>query len=176
MGPRHSRISPALGLHLAKQAAPPLFVEFGECLQLCNRRRNSGSASQMGRRLRRHRIEAGAAGFCEQPFSGSICPGVFGALDLAVPPLSLLVVLNAVAFLLGIALASAGGLPWPVCVQIAVAFVALIALAWAWRREGRRFASGATLLRLPIYVLWKLPIYLGLVRRGAPKEWLRSGR
>jgi hypothetical protein len=73
-------------------------------------------------------------------------------------------------------LAFIGGLGWPVCVQIVVALVALIALAWAWVREGRRFASGTTLLRLPIYVLWKLPIYLGLVRRGVPKEWLRSGR
>ena len=103
-------------------------------------------------------------------------PGIFGALDLAVPPLSLLVVLNTMAFLLGIALASIGGLQWPVFVQLAVAFVAAVALALAWVREGRRFASGATLLRLPIYVLWKLPIYLGLVRRGAPKDWLRSGR
>ena len=50
------------------------------------------------------------------------------------------------------------------------------AVVLAWFREGRRFASAATLLRLPFYVLWKLPMYLGLARRGAPRDWLRSGR
>jgi len=37
-------------------------------------------------------------------------------------------------------------------------------------------ASGTTLLRLPLYVLWKIPLYFGLARRGAPREWLRTGR
>jgi hypothetical protein len=65
---------------------------------------------------------------------------------------------------------------WPVAVQIGVGAIASAALVLAWVREGRGFASGATLLRLPLYVLWKLPMYAGLVRRGAPKEWLRTGR
>jgi hypothetical protein len=43
-------------------------------------------------------------------------------------------------------------------------------------REGRRFASAGTLLRLPFYMLWKLPMYVGLARKGAPKDWLRTGR
>jgi len=166
----------ALGLYLARQAAPPLFVESANVW--------SPSAPAGGTLVQRRRWEGGyvATALKDAPpaFLSSFfrfdLPGVFGALDLAVPPLSLLVVLNTLAFLLGIALAFIGGLRWPVCVQIAVALVALVALAWAWIREGRRFASGMTLLRLPIYVLWKLPIYLGLVRRGVPKEWLRSGR
>jgi hypothetical protein len=31
-----------------------------------------------------------------------------------------------------------------------------------------------TLARIPLYLIWKLPLYLGLARRGAPKEWLRT--
>jgi hypothetical protein len=52
----------------------------------------------------------------------------------------------------------------------------LLALVLAWVREGRRFASVSSLLRLPLYLLWKLPVYVGFARRGAPREWLRSGR
>ena len=55
------------------------------------------------------------------------------------------------------------------------AFAAL-AVTLAWVKEGRPFASSATLLRLPFYVLWKVPMYVGLARRGAPKDWLRTGR
>jgi hypothetical protein len=25
-------------------------------------------------------------------------------------------------------------------------------------------------------LLWKLPMYVGLARKGAPKDWLRTGR
>jgi hypothetical protein len=46
----------------------------------------------------------------------------------------------------------------------------------AWAREGRRFVSLPVLARVPLYVLWKVPLYLGLARRGTPKEWLRTGR
>jgi hypothetical protein len=97
-------------------------------------------------------------------------------LDLSVPPLALLFVLNAVSILVGVIIAVIGNSLWPVVVQSTVLLAAAVALTLAWTRDGRKFASGATLLRLPIYVLWKLPIYLGFVRAGAPKEWLRSGR
>lgn len=166
----------ALGLDLAKQAAPPLFIESANVW--------SPPATADGTLIQRRRWEGGyvATALKQAPpaFLRSLVRfdprGVFGALDLAVPPLSLLVVLNALAFILGIAVAVLGGWRWPLVLQAALAAVAFVALVLAWTCEGRRFASGATLLRLPLYVLWKLPIYLGLVRRGAPKEWLRSGR
>ena len=80
----------ALGLHLARQAAPPLFVESANVWSppataggtLVQRRRWEGG-------YRRHRIEAGAAGICEQPFqvrsAGRVrrsrfgCPASFAA-------------------------------------------------------------------------------------------------
>ena len=83
-----------------------------------------------------------------------------------------------VAFLLGTrAGASRWRLVWPSDrSDWPPAFVAFVALALRLGARGEALRSGATLLRLPIYVLWKLPIYLGLARRGAPKEWLRTGR
>jgi len=65
---------------------------------------------------------------------------------------------------------------WPLIIQLIIGLVAALSIAAAWWFEGRKFASGRTLLGLPFYVLWKLPMYAVLVRRGAPKEWLRTGR
>jgi len=54
--------------------------------------------------------------------------------------------------------------------------LAMFAVLVAWAREAREFISLGVLARLPLYVIWKLPMYLGLARRGTPKEWLRTGR
>lgn len=166
----------ALGLDLARRAEPPLFVETANVW--------SPPASASGTLVQRRRWEGGyvATAIKQVPsaFVNSLFEfdsrGAVAALDLSVPPLSLLVVLNGFAFLLGVAVVTLGGPIWPVILQVGGVALALVGLILAWMREGRRFASGATLLRLPLYVLWKLPIYLGLVRRGAPKEWLRTGR
>ena len=60
--------------------------------------------------------------------------------------------------------------------QLVLLVLAMIAVFVAWVREGREFISLGVLARLPLYVIWKLPMYLGLARRGTPKEWLRTGR
>jgi hypothetical protein len=51
-----------------------------------------------------------------------------------------------------------------------------IALALAWVAGGSRFISLRGLARAPIYLAWKVPMYLGFARRGTPKEWMRTGR
>jgi uncharacterized membrane protein len=98
------------------------------------------------------------------------------ALDLWIPPVALLVLLNCVALALAILCVLADCPAWPLAVQLVVGFVAALSIAAAWWFEGRQFVSGRALLGLPFYVLWKLPMYAGLIRRGAPKEWLRTGR
>jgi hypothetical protein len=94
-----------------------------------------------------------------------------------VPPLALFAALN-VAVLAGAALITwlAGAAWWPVLLQLALLALAGGAIFAAWLREGREFISLGVLLRLPLYVLWKLPMYFGLARSGTPKEWLRTGR
>lgn len=166
----------ALGLDLARRAAPPVFVEQATVW--------SPAASADGTLVQRRRWEGGylatALRTAPRAFGRSVMRadwrGLCAALDLSIPPLALLLVLNAAGLLLAIAAFLIGASPWPMFVQLAVGIAASIALALAWSREGRQFASGATLLRLPLYVIWKLPMYLGLARRGAPKEWLRTGR
>jgi hypothetical protein len=102
---------------------------------------------------------------------------VLGGLDLMVPPLALLVLLDGAALVAASILAFLLGEGWwPVAVQLLLLAAAGLAVFAAWSREGRDFISLGVLLRLPLYILWKLPLYLRLVRRGAPSDWLRTGR
>ena len=165
----------ALGLELAGTATAPILVEGARVW--------SPAASAGGTLVQRRRWEGGylATALRKAPsallrsIAHGDLRGICAALDLSIPPLALLFVFNAVAFVLALAATLVGAAAWPLVVQVAVGIIAAIALWLAWVREGRIFASGATLLRLPIYVLWKLPMYFGLARRGAPKEWLRTG-
>ena len=52
---------------------------------------------------------------------------------------------------------------------------AMACILVAWLREGRAFISAGALARIPLYMLWKIPLYFGLLQ-GKPREWLRSGR
>ena len=102
---------------------------------------------------------------------------ILAGLDLMVPPLALFAILNAVALIAAALLTFVLSASWwPVAAQLFLLALAWVALFAAWMREGRDFISIGVLARLPLYILWKLPMYLGFARRGAPKEWLRTGR
>lgn len=166
----------ALGLELAERAAAPLLIERATVW--------SPPASQAGTLVQRRRWEGGflatalrtAPRALARSMARGDVRGLFAALDLCIPPLALLFVLNGIAFAAALVAVAFGAALWPVLMQIVVGLLAVLLVVLAWAREGRRFASGSTLMRLPLYVLWKIPMYLGLVRRGAPKEWLRTGR
>ena len=98
------------------------------------------------------------------------------ALDLCVPPLTLLALLDSAVLAVAALAAWAELIPWgPVQLHLAVMLASLAAVAVAWWREGRAFIGPGALARIPLYMLWKVPLYLGLVR-GTPREWLRAGR
>lgn len=96
-------------------------------------------------------------------------------LHLLTPPLALLMALTlGVAGLLGL-LALAGMPPAPFIAAVALfGLNALLVLA-AWALHGRAQMSLGTILRLPLYLLWKLPIYLRLAR-GGETRWIRTER
>ena len=102
---------------------------------------------------------------------------ILSGLDLVVPPLTILAICNALMLLLSCVMAAVGVLNWiPVVVFAAVNLLAATALFLAWLQEGRDYLSLKTMLQLPYYVIWKLPMYLGLVKRGAPQVWVRTER
>lgn len=97
------------------------------------------------------------------------------ACHLLVPPLALLLMAATAALVAAALLALAGASAWPALVLGAVLAAALGVTVIAWRHGGRRWLSGAALLRAPLYILWKLPIYLGFLRRRET-EWRRTPR
>lgn len=97
------------------------------------------------------------------------------ALDLCIPPLALLVVtLLAWGLLTGAyAIASANTTVLVINLVYVVALAGAVGLAWY--TFGRAVVTGRELLLAPVYVLGKLPVYVGfLFRRQA--EWVRSKR
>ncbi|MCU0565149.1 MAG: glycosyltransferase family 2 protein [Oculatellaceae cyanobacterium Prado106] len=96
------------------------------------------------------------------------------ALDLSVPPLSLLVVLwviSCIAALLG---------GWfignwlPEMLLLGEGLLIVLAIALAWVKFGRDLPF-KTLLSIPFYVIWKIPLYLAFLVNPQTK-WVRTER
>lgn len=104
-------------------------------------------------------------------------PGLVGlALELAVPPLSLLIVIWAI--LLAVCLIwwqCANGSWAPAAVLAGTALGAIGAVFLAWAKFGRRTLPMLTLFSAPLYILWKLPIYLKILT-AREKNWVRTER
>jgi cellulose synthase/poly-beta-1,6-N-acetylglucosamine synthase-like glycosyltransferase len=96
-------------------------------------------------------------------------------IDLAVPPLSLVVALNlmlAIAGLVAIAL----GAGWaPAAISGAALGLLALAVGLAWWRFARDYMPFRFLLSVPLYVLAKLPLYASFVFRRE-STWVRTAR
>ena len=103
-------------------------------------------------------------------------PGlVWMALHIATPPLALLMTAELAAAVLAGLLSR---LAWSGAALLSCATVAALVLAVlaAWATQGWRWLRLGTLVRLPLYLAWKLPLYLRLVRGRGPKGWVRTER
>jgi cellulose synthase/poly-beta-1,6-N-acetylglucosamine synthase-like glycosyltransferase len=97
------------------------------------------------------------------------------ALDLAIPPLSFLM-LGLIAILgASGALQLAGGSPWPAGVTLAAMMMMGTAVFAGWARFARHAVPLSAMLAAPLYILWKLPIYVGFVVRRETR-WVRTER
>jgi cellulose synthase/poly-beta-1,6-N-acetylglucosamine synthase-like glycosyltransferase len=97
------------------------------------------------------------------------------ALDLSVPPLSLLVAIWVAAFAASLLAATLGTSPIPAIFLALEGLLILVSIVGAWAKFGRNDISGLTLLAVPFYILWKIPLYLGfLVKRQT--KWVRTER
>jgi cellulose synthase/poly-beta-1,6-N-acetylglucosamine synthase-like glycosyltransferase len=97
------------------------------------------------------------------------------ALDLCVPPLSLLLML------ISAVLALAGAWWWatddvvPTALATSVLVLVVLSVWAAWWRDGRDLLRARELVSAPVYALRKLPMYLGFfVSRQV--EWVRAKR
>lgn len=97
------------------------------------------------------------------------------ALELCVPPLSLLMMLVILAWVAVLVGAAVTGIWWPLAVLTfaVVALKAALLAAW-WRFAGDDLPLGA-MLSIPGYMLWKMPVYLRFVK-SREKDWVRTDR
>jgi cellulose synthase/poly-beta-1,6-N-acetylglucosamine synthase-like glycosyltransferase len=97
------------------------------------------------------------------------------ALELSVPPLSLLVMawltLTAVA-----TVTSLMGSSWQPTIFLAIQGVMMTAAILAgWARFGRDELPAQTLFAIPLYLLWKIPLYFAFLFKPQT-EWVRTDR
>lgn len=97
------------------------------------------------------------------------------ALDLSVPPLSLLVAIWVAAFAASLLAATLGTSPIPAVLLAVQGILILVSIVGAWAKFGRADISGSTLLSVPFYILWKIPLYLGFILKRQTK-WVRTER
>ncbi len=117
--------------------------------------------------------------YCPRLFSQAWAQGRLDllaiALDLVIPPLSLLVMIwLGVSLAMTLASALSGAwLPAFICYGAGGALMSAVVLAWI--RFAQNDLSLKTLLRVPVYILWKIPVYLKFVREPQV-EWVRTRR
>lgn len=98
------------------------------------------------------------------------------ALELCVPPLSLLVLmLVAATFVCAVAaILGASSAPLTLCV---ISFFGIGAGVLAgWLAYGRELVRPRDLMAIPLYVLWKLPLYFSFFTKGKQQAWERTDR
>ena len=165
-----------LGLDLAIAGAPPVF---------CSDARVTGRLPQQkeAAKSQRTRWEHGHLQTLltqvPQLFKASLGQRRFDllaiALDMCVPPLSLLVMMW-VAAMAGASVAGALGASWSPAIFLAIeGLLILISIVGAWAKFGRDDLPVLTLLAVPFYLLWKIPLYLAFLVRPQ-KEWTRTER
>ena len=165
-----------LGLALAREGQAPRFCEAA----LVDSHFPSGTAAAQRQRTRWEHGHLGLIGHHALPLMRQALRrgdwGLLGlALDLAVPPLALLVLVTAALWCLAaLAAWSLGGAgPWWYC-SLLLALLSAAVLA-AWVRWGRDVLSPLQLLGAPLYAVSKLAIYLRFWSRRQ-KDWVRTDR
>ena len=101
--------------------------------------------------------------------------GVWAAVSLCIPPLALMMLIDLAVGALAAALYLFGASPYPAIFVGGSVVAAGTAVALAWLTIGRAFLTPAAALRIPLYLFWKLPLYLKLLR-GKPTQWQRTDR
>ena len=87
------------------------------------------------------------------------------ALHMLVPPIALLYLVVGVAIAITGCAAILGGSVLPVSILATAALVLTLLIGVAYVSDGRPYLSPKTIATAPLYIAWKLPIYLGLFTR-----------
>lgn len=165
-----------LGLDLAVDGTPPIFCATAEVLgRLPNK--EAAATSQRTRWEHGHMktlLDQGPRLFKEAIAQRRIDLLIM-ALDLCVPPLSLLVVLWLGVMVILTGLAGFTGQWLPAIILGSIGIFMGIAISMSWYRFGRDQISGKALLTAPLYILWKIPMYIAFIVKPE-SQWVRTQR
>ena len=167
----------ALGLALASSGYPPLFVSDA-------RIHSHFPASKAGSEQQRQRWEKGhldnIVDLVPRAIARSLRKGDLPlaalAIDMAVPPLALLVLIIAFCEILG-GIALMFGAPSAVLVIPTIsALLLVLGIVVAWAAVGRDVLPLRSLLLLPLHVVEKVGFYLRIASGKATSAWIRTDR
>lgn len=97
------------------------------------------------------------------------------ALDLIVPPLSFLALGTFAIGGVAVIVASLGFSRWPLLISAVSIGLIAAAVALAWARLGQQRPPFRTLLAIPLYIAWKIPLYIGALL-SPQRNWVRTKR
>lgn len=165
----------ALAIDFVKMGKPPRFVE--HALTWSEHAAEGDTLAQRTRwehgfvtTARRNAIPLLIEGIRKMSFAQ-----LWMGAHLIVPPLAFLMALSGATLIAELALALLGASVLPGAVLAALLLATAILLGISWAREGGSMLAASTLLRIPLYILWKIPIYLRLVRKPET-QWQRTRR
>ncbi|QJU57178.1 glycosyltransferase [Sphingomonas sp. AP4-R1] len=167
----------ALGVDLVRRSQPPVFEPRATIW--------SNPSSEQGTGTQRARWEGGflatARGFGLPLLLRGLArldwQMLWMGLHLLTAPLTLLLMLNGAAVLLWLLLWLIGAAPLAAPVaMIGLAGLVVMAVLAAWAAAGRAMLSASTLIRLPLYMGWKLALYAKIVRGKETPDWIRTER
>lgn len=97
------------------------------------------------------------------------------ALELSVPPLSFLVMIWVAGAITALLVITWGGSGFPALIFGIQGLLIFISILVAWAKFGRESLPALTLLAVPLYLLWKIPLYLAFLFKPQT-EWVRTER
>ncbi len=164
-----------LGLDLAIAGYPPIYCQDA---QVTGRLMEKQAAKSQRSRWEHGHIET-LFNQVPQLIKASVTQRRFDllaiALDLCIPPLSLLVIIWTLTTLGSLLAGILAGI-WIPGILLAIEGVILaISIFGAWANFGRDDVSGRTLLTIPFYILSKITLYLAFLVKPQTK-WIRTER
>jgi cellulose synthase/poly-beta-1,6-N-acetylglucosamine synthase-like glycosyltransferase len=167
----------ALGIALASAGYPPLFMSEA-------RGYSHFPASQGGSEQQRQRWEKGHLDNIVDLVLAALVKSLRDrnlglaalAIDMAVPPLSLLVLVAALCEILGGVAFVLGAPPAALAIPSLSTLLLVLGTALAWTAVGRDVLPFRELLRLPLHAIQKLDFYHRIASGKATSAWIRTDR
>lgn len=167
----------ALGLALAAAGRPPVFV--GDAMIY-----STFPVSEAGAGSQRHRWEKGHLDNIVDLVPGALVtslrernlPLAALAIDMTVPPLSLLVLMTILCLIVGGGAFAFGASSAALTVPLLSAALLGVGILLAWIAVGRDVLSMRRLLLLPLHPLKKVLFYLKIASGKSSSTWIRTDR